>query len=145
MKLFLFGVSVGAAVGLMVAPRAGQQTRADLARRQWGSRENSQTQQTGQDVSNDNEERNTVAEALPDSDAVAELMNTAKRDELMEVPGIGRATAKRIIKNRPYQDEEEILEKGVMNYMVDTKSIYRRKNTLKDYLKRLKLLTLKHR
>ena len=32
----------------------------------------------------------------------------------MEVPGIGRATAKRIIKNRPYQAEEEILEKGVM-------------------------------
>jgi len=114
MKFFLFGIGVGAAVGLIVAPRAGQQTRADLARRMWGSRENSQTRQTGPDLSDENRERNIVAEALPDSDAVAELMNTAKRDELMEVPGIGRATAKRIIKNRPYQAEEEILEKGVM-------------------------------
>jgi DNA uptake protein ComE-like DNA-binding protein len=33
----------------------------------------------------------------------------------MEVPGIGRATAKRIIKNRPYEPEAEVFEKGVLS------------------------------
>lgn len=32
----------------------------------------------------------------------------------MSVPGIGKATAKRIIRNRPYQDDEEVLEEGVL-------------------------------
>ena len=32
----------------------------------------------------------------------------------MSVQGIGKATAKRIIKNRPYESAEEVLEEGVL-------------------------------
>lgn len=59
-------------------------------------------------------EHEAAEEVDRESKAVAEVLNTAKRDELLSVPGIGRATAKRIIKNRPYESEEEILEEGVM-------------------------------
>jgi competence protein ComEA len=114
MKSFLFGVGVGTAVGLLIAPHAGKKTRAELARRMGDWPQSVQPQQRGPHVSNETQEMTPAAEATAESEAVAELMNTARRDELMEVPGIGRGTAKRIIKNRPYGTEEEVLEKGVL-------------------------------
>ncbi len=114
MKTFLFGVGVGTAIGLLIAPQAGKKTRAELARRMGDWAQSVQPQQRGSDVSNETQEMTPAAEATAESEAVAELMNTARRDELMEVPGIGRGTAKRIIKNRPYGTEEEVLEKGVL-------------------------------
>jgi DNA uptake protein ComE-like DNA-binding protein len=120
MKSFLFGIGVGTAVGFLIAPRAGKKTRAE-AHRILGRAQNVQPQQRGRDVSGETmQERTTeqemtpAAEATAESEAVAEVLNTAKRDEFMKVPGIGKATAKRIIKNRPYEPKAEVLEKGVL-------------------------------
>ena len=41
-------------------------------------------------------------------------MNTAKKDDLMSVQGIGNMTAKRIIKNRPCSSVDEVIEKEVV-------------------------------
>jgi DNA uptake protein ComE-like DNA-binding protein len=105
MKSFLLGWGVGTAVGLLIAPQEGSKTRRDwrqLARDWFGeSAEKRNLEQTRVQVEEESEE-------------VAEVLNTAKRDELLSVPGIGKATAKRIIKHRPYQSEEEVLEEGVL-------------------------------
>ena len=105
MKSFLLGWGVGTAVGLLIAPQEGSKTRRDwrqLARGWFGeSSEKRNLEQTRVQVEEESEE-------------VAEVLNTAKRDELLSVPGIGKATAKRIIKHRPYQSEEEVLEEGVL-------------------------------
>jgi competence protein ComEA len=50
----------------------------------------------------------------PANAAVTNVLNTAKKDELMEVNGIGNATAKRIIKHRPYDNAEKVLEERVL-------------------------------
>ena len=109
MKSFFLGLGVGTAVGLLIAPQEGSKTRQnwiELARDWFGeSSEKRNLEQTRVEVDEEAEE-------------VTDVLNTAKRDELLSVPGIGKATAKRIIKHRPYQSEEEVLEEGVLPELV---------------------------
>ena len=45
---------------------------------------------------------------------MAEVLNSASKTKLRSVPGIGDATARRIIESRPFESEEEVLENKVM-------------------------------
>jgi gas vesicle protein len=106
MKVFLFGLGIGTAVGLLFAPQEGRRTRAEVserARNWFDGLQRSGWQDTGQV---------DLGENIPDP--VAEVLNTATQHDLRSVPGIGKATAKRIVENRPYETEEQVLEQEIL-------------------------------
>jgi DNA uptake protein ComE-like DNA-binding protein len=134
MKGFLAGIGVGTAIGVWLAPAAGQETRkkmmargAELANRfekqsnvgGEGESRQQQSEQRGQQ----SEQRGTGAQAQSGSegqetqstqDPVAEVLNSASKTKLRSVPGIGDATARRIIQSRPFESEAEVVESKVM-------------------------------
>ena len=105
MKAFLAGLGLGAAVGVLLAPQDGRKTRTMLSERavDWFER-----------LQSGNQDRSKPTEKDPESEAVAEVLNTANRSELMSVNGIGKGTATRIMKHRPYESAEQVLQEGVL-------------------------------
>jgi DNA uptake protein ComE-like DNA-binding protein len=105
MKAFLAGLGLGAAVGVLLAPQDGRKTRTMLSERavDWFER-----------LQSGNQDRSKPTEKDPESEAVADILNTANRSELMSVNGIGKGTATRIMKHRPYESAEQVLQEGVL-------------------------------
>lgn len=99
---FLLGVVTGVAVGVLYAPQEGSKTRKMVSDRisDW--------------VGETGNKGNDLAESGAADTAVAEVLNTARRDELMSVDGIGKGRAKRIIKNRPYENGKQVVQEGVL-------------------------------
>ena len=106
MKAFLAGLGAGAVFGLLVAPQAGAKTRAGIAQQANDFFDRYRGQKQPQPL--------PVVQELPESAAVADVLNTASKNELMSVDGIGKGTAKRIIQNRPYETIEEVVQEGVV-------------------------------
>lgn len=127
MKWFLTGIGLGAAIGILVAPETGSETRkklmiraAKLARNleevvgaksdQLDYRE---PQRVGENDSKSEMEPVSDGQTLT-ADPVAEVVNSASQTQLRKVPGIGEATARRIIETRPFESEAQIAESKVM-------------------------------
>jgi gas vesicle protein len=126
------GVVVGAGFGIMLAPDSGENTRRKL--RQRGERlfrrlnDPVQPDESGSEAgaqpdtgsSGSESQRGSAATATRSGleqgadQSVAEVLNRARKDELMSVDGIGDVTAKRIIRNRPYESAEEAVEEEVI-------------------------------
>ena len=143
MKAFLTGIGMGAAIGLWLAPATGSETRKKLLTRTSelanrlekkleGTLEKDENQvvQTGAEYeANAQVAGSDNHETVPTPDPVAEVLNSASKTQLRKVPGIGDATARRIIESRPFESEAEVLESKVMpdavlkklkNKLVDT-------------------------
>jgi DNA uptake protein ComE-like DNA-binding protein len=59
------------------------------------------------------------------SDMAKYDLNTASKDDLMKIPGIGAATADKIVAGRPWKQKSDLVHKGVMNKaMYDKASPY---------------------
>lgn len=129
MKGFLTGIGLGAAIGLWLAPEAGSETRkklmtrgADLAQRlekkfdtsRADDREIPQKQAENTGISAQAQESSEHQETPSTQDPVAEVLNSASKTKLRSVPGIGDATARRIIESRPFESEAEVVESKVM-------------------------------
>jgi len=129
MKGFLTGIGLGAAIGLWLAPEAGSDTRkklmtrgANLAQRLGNKVEAKLTddpeipqEQTKRAVPDAQAQASKNSqETQSTQDPVAEVLNSASKTKLRSVPGIGDATARRIIESRPFESETEVVESKVM-------------------------------
>jgi DNA uptake protein ComE-like DNA-binding protein len=127
MKAFLTGIGLGAAIGVAIAPASGSNTRkkvktwsADLGERMnqkfspGAEGENPQDGVEPRAASDRVEANQDAGESSSAQDEVAEVLNNASKTKLRSVPGIGDATARRIIENRPFESEAEVLENKVL-------------------------------
>jgi DNA uptake protein ComE-like DNA-binding protein len=118
MKYFLAGLGLGTAIGICLAPSAGGETRKKV--KQWGAdlaqpfdkQPNVAEEQVGASIQAEGDNAEHEETAAPD--AVAEILNNASKTKLRSVSGIGEATARRIIDNRPFENEAEVVESNVM-------------------------------
>jgi DNA uptake protein ComE-like DNA-binding protein len=131
-KGFLLGVVVGAGFGILLAPDAGENTRRKLRQRGErlfgrfndpvepdGSGSEAVAQPNTSSSGSESQPANLAAGTGSDvqhgaDQSVAEVLNHARKEELMSVNGIGDATAKRIIRNRPYDSAEEAVQEEVI-------------------------------
>lgn len=133
MKAFLTGIGLGAAIGLWLAPEAGNETRkklmtrgAELVQRLENKfetrfetrtaegREVPQKEAENTEISAQAQQSGDQQETSSTQDLVAQVLNNASKTKLRSVPGIGDATARRIIESRPFESEAEVVESKVM-------------------------------
>ena len=119
MKAFVAGLGLGTVAGLLFAPKRGELTRADL----WA-----RLQSWIITASETIEERTSSKESLgftkkssqstsgteDRKESAVEILNSATREALIRVHGIGEVLADRIIESRPYQKAYEVVEKGIL-------------------------------
>jgi DNA uptake protein ComE-like DNA-binding protein len=110
MKAFLAGFGIGTVVGLLFAPQDGAKTRRVLS--EYGSNLLDKFGDVGK-------QQPDSAKQNSEGEAVADVLNTASKQELMSVDGIGKGTAKRIINNRPYETRAEVVQAGVAEEILD--------------------------
>ena len=121
MKNFIAGLGLGAVAGLLLAPKRGELIRADIRRRvrriiESASDTAAARMRTGESGTRAKKSAETVSPSRMEAtqEANVEVLNTATRDALIAVRGIGPILAERIIENRPYQHAYEVVEKGIL-------------------------------
>ena len=132
MKAFLTGLGIGVGLGVVFAPDSGEATRKKVGHRisDWSESlsrpaENlkkatrcvgdrvSETAPNASETSSDLPPKKSVDGESASSD-IDELINTAGRQELMNVKGIGAVLADKIISGRPYSSRRDLLERGIL-------------------------------
>jgi gas vesicle protein len=146
MKGFLAGLGIGALIGVVIAPKAGEETRQELLdstnRRFEELKDNVNEmkgsaskrleeikEQVGQRVSSVRESvaatSATISEGVRDAvsagaerasggSTLLEIINDWPQERLIEIDGIGPVLASKIIENRPYKEDGDLLESKIL-------------------------------
>lgn len=121
MKTFFLGLGFGAVAGVLFAPKRGDVTRAELRQnaRDWtrdlANSLSKWTNRQGADTATRKPQASVKPKSTGDNiESDAQVLNTATREALIAVHGIGQVLAERIIQNRPYKKAYEVVEKGIL-------------------------------
>ena len=117
MKAFVVGFGLGAVGGLLFEPKRGEQTRKDVWERlqSWINNASEIDKRTNSQGSFGFTKKSSQSSRTEDrKDSAVETLNSATREALIAVHGIGEVLADRIIESRPYQKAYEVVEKGIL-------------------------------
>jgi gas vesicle protein len=135
MKGFLAGLGIGALIGVVIAPQKGEDTRralADAANQRFSGIKDDLDQhldelknsasesissfkeQVGQQVSNVRETVSTAKEKFSGGNSLLEIINEWPQERLIEIDGIGPVLASKIIENRPYKADSDLVESKIL-------------------------------
>ena len=127
MKAFITGLGIGTLLGIAYAPARGEQTRSKIGGRaqELGQTARARAQQMREQIERAAE---TVRKYVPSKSADARnesqsraeesVFNTATRQQLMTVYGVGSTLADRIIEGRPYNSERDVLRRGIVTEVI---------------------------
>lgn len=90
MRNVLVGLGVGVALGMFIAPDSGSNLRRQLRERT----------------------RNLVPAS--GQNTFLGILNSAPREDLVAVYGVGTVIADQIVQNRPYTSEQQVIERNVV-------------------------------
>lgn len=134
MKALLAGLGAGFALGLVIAPQSGEETRRRIAERaedllEAGREQARELAKRGNELLGSAGElaqdfpekftsamqkgRDQLKDLLP-GDGVEAVLNNVSRDDLLSVYGIGPVLADKIIRGKPYKSVDELLERGIL-------------------------------
>lgn len=119
MKAFIVGSGLGAVGGLLFAPKRGELTRADLRARiqnliSTAPEKIEERTSSQESLEFTKKSSHSTSETEDRKPSAAEILNSATREALIAVHGIGEVLADRIIEHRPYQQAYEVVEKGIL-------------------------------
>jgi gas vesicle protein len=120
MKAFLAGLGTGVVLGVLFAPQSGEQTREQVRTktdeltglaqervRDLGGNIQGKVKEFGSEAKN-------MAQSIASKAGLLVRLNTASRDDLMTITGIGPVTADKIIAGRPYLAAQQVVDRGIV-------------------------------
>jgi gas vesicle protein len=133
MKSFLTGLGAGVALGMLFAPRSGNETREQLRSKakEFADQAKERAWEVGRGVQKQADRLKNQAADLTENagaqiknavqsaasraglGALAKL-NTVSREELMRINGIGPVLADRMIAARPFTSTQQVLDRGLL-------------------------------